>query len=602
MKSYLSLIPIFAKVHRRQNRMTLLCIVFSVFLVTSVFSMAEMGVRMEQTRLLSKHGNVSLQDLSHSEMVQSLYLAAAILFVLILVAGVLMISSSLNSTVAQRTKFFGMMRCIGMSRQQIIRFVRLEALNWCKPAIPAGVLLGILAAWILCAALRFLVGEEFSYIPLFGISKIGIASGILMGLITVLLAASSPARKASKVSPIAAVAGNPEYKKKLHHAASTRFFKIETTLGISHAVSSKKNLALMMSSFALSILLFLCFSVLVDFVGYLMPQSSSAADITISTKDDSNSLDSQLPDTICNMEGVKRVFGRRSCFQLPVKRNEKSGSDTADLISYDNFDLECLAKDDMLKTGSDLSKVYENDNYVLATWDKDSPLKIGDQIQIAGTELIIAGLLKYDPFSSDGLTDGQITLIASSATFVRLTGISDYSLILIQTTKNASDGDVAAIQDLIGSSGVFHDSRRQSTTGTYTAFVFCIYGFLAVITLVTILNIVNTISMSVSARIKAYGIMRAVGMDEHKISKMIVAEAFTYALSGCLVGCAVGLPANKWLYDCLITSHFDYATWTLPVKPLLMILLFLFLAVAAASCAPSKRIRSLSAVEMINDQ
>ena len=97
----------------------------------------------------------------------------------------------------------------------------------------AGVLLGILAAWILCAALRFLVGEEFSYIPLFGISKIGIASGILMGLITVLLAASSPARKASKVSPIAAVAGNPEYKKKLHHAASTRFFKIETTLGIS---------------------------------------------------------------------------------------------------------------------------------------------------------------------------------------------------------------------------------------------------------------------------------------------------------------------------------------------------------------------------------
>lgn len=43
MKSYLSLIPISAKVHRRQNRMTLLCIVFAVFMVTAVFSMAEMG-------------------------------------------------------------------------------------------------------------------------------------------------------------------------------------------------------------------------------------------------------------------------------------------------------------------------------------------------------------------------------------------------------------------------------------------------------------------------------------------------------------------------------------------------------------------------------
>ena len=32
MKSYLSLIPISAKVRRRQNRMTILCIVLAVFL------------------------------------------------------------------------------------------------------------------------------------------------------------------------------------------------------------------------------------------------------------------------------------------------------------------------------------------------------------------------------------------------------------------------------------------------------------------------------------------------------------------------------------------------------------------------------------------
>lgn len=51
MKSYLSLIPVYAKVHRRQNRMTIFCIVCAVFLVTAVFSMAEMGARMEQARL-----------------------------------------------------------------------------------------------------------------------------------------------------------------------------------------------------------------------------------------------------------------------------------------------------------------------------------------------------------------------------------------------------------------------------------------------------------------------------------------------------------------------------------------------------------------------
>ena len=41
MKSYLSLIPISAKARRKQNRLTLACIILAVFLVTAVFSMAE---------------------------------------------------------------------------------------------------------------------------------------------------------------------------------------------------------------------------------------------------------------------------------------------------------------------------------------------------------------------------------------------------------------------------------------------------------------------------------------------------------------------------------------------------------------------------------
>lgn len=118
--------------------MTLLCIIFAVFLVTAVFRMADMGVKMEQTRLLDKHASLTFQDLISNTMTQTLFLAAFVLFLLVLVAGVLMISSSINSNVAQRTKFFGMMRCIGMSKEQIIRFVRLEALNWCKTAVPIG--------------------------------------------------------------------------------------------------------------------------------------------------------------------------------------------------------------------------------------------------------------------------------------------------------------------------------------------------------------------------------------------------------------------------------------------------------------------------------
>ncbi len=599
MKSYLSLIPISAKVHRRQNHMTLLCIIFAVFLVTAVFSMADMGVRLEATRLLDKHGSQALQELGGSVAAQTLYSTAAVLFVLILIAGVLMISSSINSNVAQRIKFFGMMRCIGMSKQQIIHFVKLEALNWCKTAVPIGVILGIVVTWGLCATLRFLVGEEFSHIPLFGISVTGIVSGIIVGVVTVLIAASSPAKRAAKVSPVTAVSGNSENTKNATHALNTRFSKIETALGIHHAVSGKKNLILMTGSFALSIILFLSFSVFIEFIGYIMPQSSNTSDISISSNDSSNSIISALHDKTSGMSGVKHVFGRRSCFDVPAEVN--SQTNTIDMISYDDYDLDCLTKDKQLRKGSDISKVYGDSNYVLTIWDKDSPLEIGDKIQVGNKELEIAGLLKCDPFSDDGTPSGKITLITSGETFTHLTGVTDYSLILIQTTKDTTDGNVEAIRNVVGEKYKFSDRRDQRTTSTYIAFMLFVYGFLAIITLVTVLNIMNSISMSVSARIKQYGAMRAVGMDEHQITKMIAAEAFTYSISGCIVGVVVGLFISKLLYDNLITAHFSYATWSIPIKPIIIVLLVVAITDIAAVYAPSKRIRNMGVTDVINE-
>lgn len=57
MKSYLSLIPLSAKVHKCQSRMTRICIILAVFLVTAIFSMLEMWMDGQTTAMRHNHGN-----------------------------------------------------------------------------------------------------------------------------------------------------------------------------------------------------------------------------------------------------------------------------------------------------------------------------------------------------------------------------------------------------------------------------------------------------------------------------------------------------------------------------------------------------------------
>lgn len=156
----------------------------------------------ENTKLLGLLGQ------SSSSFMVQVYTAAIILFILVMTAGVIMITSSLNSNIMQRTEFFGLMRCIGATPKQVMTFVNKEALNWCYFAIPIGVITGIVVIWGLCAILRELSPEYFGSIPMFSLSMPSVIAGIVIGLLTVLLAARSPAKKAAKVSPLIAASGN----------------------------------------------------------------------------------------------------------------------------------------------------------------------------------------------------------------------------------------------------------------------------------------------------------------------------------------------------------------------------------------------------------
>ena len=531
---------------------------------------------------------------SSNESVNELYPLAAACFVIILIAGVFMISSCMNSNVAQRTKFFGMMRCIGASKQQIIRFVRLEALNWCKTAIPMGCVLGIVTCWILCAILRFFVKGEWVDMPLFAVSINGILCGALVGVITVFIAAHSPAKQAAMVSPVAAVSGNADMSKNVNHAAKTRFLKVETSLGIHHATGTKKNLFLMTGSFALMIVLFLAFSACLDFVHKLLPSVTSkfTPDITIASQDDTNSLDGNLPEKIAEIEGVESAFGMMTRTALSVEVN---GNETEiDLFSHDKTLLDTFKKSVI---SGDISRVYEDGNYAIAVYNQDYRLSVGDKIKTGNQELEIVCVTS----EGVGSVSGAPTVVCSEKTFMRLTGECRFAMISVVLKKDVSEAAVSKIRDLAGDY-LFVDNREENSdiNGSYWVFRIASYGFLAIISLITVLNITNSISMGVSARIKQYGAMRAVGMGSGQVAKMITAEAVTYAICGTAAGIVLGLLLHYLIYAKVVITHFG-GSWNIPFTAIAIVLLLVAFSCIVAIYAPAKRIRNMAITATINE-
>ena len=531
---------------------------------------------------------------SSNESVNELYPLAAACFVIILIAGVFMISSCMNSNVAQRTKFFGMMRCIGASKQQIICFVRLEALNWCKTAIPIGCALGTVTCWILCAILRFFVKGEWVDMPLLAVSIIGILCGALVGVITVFIAAHSPAKQAAMVSPAAAVSGNADMSKNVNHAAKTRFLKVETSLGIHHATGTKKNLFLMTGSFALMIVLFLAFSACLDFVHKLLPSVTSkfTPDITIASQDDTNSLDGNLPDKIAEIEGVESAFGMmtRTAFSVEVNGNETE----IDLFSHDKTLLDTFKKSVI---SGDISRVYEDGNYAMAVYNQDYRLSVGDKIKTGNQELEIVCVTS----EGVGSVSGAPTVVCSEKTFMRLTGECRFAMISVVLKKDVSEAAVSKIRDLVGDC-LFVDNREENSdiNGSYWVFRIASYGFLAIISLITVLNITNSISMGVSARIKQYGAMRAVGMGSGQVAKMITAEAVTYAICGTAAGIILGLLLHYLIYAKIVITHFG-GSWNIPFATIAIVLLLVVFSCIVAIYAPAKRIRNMAITATINE-
>ncbi len=127
-----------------------------------------------------------------------------LLTLLIIIVTVTTIYNIFYMSAVQRMRQFGVLRCLGASRKQIINIVMLEAGILSVLAIPAGLLIGVLIPVLLAGVLAglFNISDGITY------SASTLIFAALLTFVTVMLASLFPALNASKSSPMQAVRVN----------------------------------------------------------------------------------------------------------------------------------------------------------------------------------------------------------------------------------------------------------------------------------------------------------------------------------------------------------------------------------------------------------
>jgi putative ABC transport system permease protein len=109
------------------------------------------------------------------------------------------IVNTLNLSVYERTRELGMLRAMGMTARQARILIRNESLITAAIGSIVGVALGVFLAWAVIHSVRD-EGIVFSppWLQVLGVFAVGLASGVV--------AAQLPARRASRLDVLAAIA------------------------------------------------------------------------------------------------------------------------------------------------------------------------------------------------------------------------------------------------------------------------------------------------------------------------------------------------------------------------------------------------------------
>ena len=620
-------------------------------LMVEINPKGEFGQTVEMLKSFSDKENIEenqpLIRLHHVGSDRSMVVLVGIVTFIVLLATIIVIYNSFQINIAERMKQFGLLRSLGATKKQIRAIVFREATILLIIAIPIGLILSVGTIYALQGVLDLFMKENT---PL-SIVSIDINILLISSIITIVavyISSFLPARYVGNISPLVAVSSRVAIKKESIKKRKNKMFNkilnFKALMAFKNIGRNPKRCTVMILSVVVSSTLFITFTTLVQDV--LMLKGSNYEYQNIDLEIDTNSqfnnttVDKELINTIRNLDNVENVYLKYpiiwSKSEISEDKKIKSAGDIYELENisgsikefmdiqinaYDKSALDATSKyiisgkinvDDINSQNGVIlvSNGRARDNITRKRYQgKLTNYKVNDEITLtddSGKEykVKVMAIIENNIFERD-VPQGALNLITTDKVRNNLTNkdvevanigidLKDSELHLKnyeEIYKMIEDNQDYSIVDWV-------DVNAMEKSGT-TLIQVLVYGFIFVITLISSINIINTITMNITLRRKELSVFKSIGMSQKDLKKMIMYEGLFYGLVGGIVGSIAGCGFTYIIYDVL--EDIVGLAWRLPLKLSIITILVAILISFLSALIPMKKIEKDNVIEAIRE-
>lgn len=523
-----------------------------------------------------------------------LYTVSAIVIVIIIVTSVFCIRNSFKISITEKTRQYGMLASVGATSKQIRKNVLYEGLILGLIGVPVGILSGLIAIFVLLKVISHILKSFLGFEFIFTTNLLAIAISILLAGITIYLSARKSAKRASKISPIEAIRNTDDIKIKAKKLRTPRIIK--SLFGVGGDISYKnlkrnrKKYRTTVISIIVSVSIFIAMSAFIEYAFGTTSVYYKDYDYNLIVNGRTSEINQLLEivknDTVkkysINRNLVAEVAGRelRNHYTSEKKNadeslgmiNSNDEKDYANLVAVGKDEYMRFLSKNGLKYDDVKDKVILNDSAKTYIDSKKAysmyriyDYKKGDHISASingkSTDLEIAAIVDsvpMGPYYSNGM------FIVSDEFFDKYKSKEDMSVSLYMDSSNPNELEEIVRKSNIGSYVENIETIAKEQNAMMLAISIFLYGFIAVISLIGVTNIFNTITTNMELRQKEFANLKSIGMTKKEFNRMIRLESVLYGGKALVIGIPIGVGLSYLLFKAFGISY--EMTYELPFK------------------------------------